>query len=338
MGLRDKIKQNLGANLPPMISRQGNVFTLRDAAGNERPSIPTLDVIIADGNAHVSKQYREVANFDPNDPTPPDCFSDNGESPSVMALKPQSDFCINCKWNARNSAVSRVTGKGIKACSDNQKLAVFVADDPQHILYQLMITPGNLSEFRQYIRSLEGHKYEPEEVVTRISFIPKSTGLMTFEPVAEADATTRGLIEQVAGTQAAKFVTGEDDKPYQPQLAAPQSREPTRQIEAKPETEPAPPSGPTREELEARLAEMRASEKAPAARKAAPKASPPTPTTQPQADIPAFLSKGKPPAGGGGFGMVSNAPPPPAEVTAMLDKTSPMEERVAAAFKLPTRA
>ena len=65
------------------------------------------------------------------------------------------------------------------------------------------------------------------------------------------------------------------------------------------------------------------------------------PVAQPQqsaAEIPAFLSKGKPPASGGGFGMVSNAPPPPAEVTAMLDKTSPMEERVAAAFKLPTRA
>ena len=336
MGLRDKIKQNLGVNLPPMISRSGNVFTLRDAAGNERPSVPSLDIIIADGNQHVSKQYREVSNYDPNDPTPPDCFSDNGESPSIMALKPQSDFCINCKWNARNSAVSRVTGKGIKACSDNQKLAVFVTDDPQHILYQLVITPGNLSEFRQYIRSLEGHKYEPEEVVTRLTFIPKSTGLMTFEPVAEADEGIRALIKQHAGTQAAMFVTGEDDRPYQPQLAGP-GRDQPKQIEAHPEPEPSAPSGPTREELEARLAEMRAGEKPPTTRKAAPKPAA-APAPQPQADIPAFLSKGKPPTGQGSFGLVSSAPPPPAEVTAMLDKVNPMEERVASAFNLPLRS
>ena len=336
MGLRDKIKQNLGVNLPPMISRSGNVFTLRDAAGNERPSVPSLDIIIADGNQHVSKQYREVSNYDPNDPTPPDCFSDNGESPSIMALKPQSDFCINCKWNARNSAVSRVTGKGIKACSDNQKLAVFVADDPQHILYQLVITPGNLSEFRQYIRSLEGHKYEPEEVVTRLTFIPKSTGLMTFEPVAEADEGIRALIKQHAGTQAAMFVTGEDDRPYQPQLAGPRTESP-KQIEAHVEPGPSTATGPTREELEARLAEMRTSEKTPPPRKAAPKPAAAS-APQPQADIPAFLSKGKPPTGQGSFGLVSSAPPPPAEVTAMLDKVNPMEERVASAFKLPLRS
>jgi len=131
------------------------------------------------------------------------------------------------------------------------------------------------------------------------------------------------------------FVTGEDDRPYQPQLAGPRTESP-KQIEAHVEPGPSTATGPTREELEARLAEMRAGEKTPPPRKAAPKPAA-APAPQPQADIPAFLSKGKPPAQGS-FGLVSSAPPPPAEVTAMLDKVNPMEERVASAFKLPLRS
>ena len=160
--------------------------------------------------------------------------------------------------------------------------------------------------------------------------------LITFEPVAEADEGIRALIKQHAGTQAAMFVTGEDDRPYQPQLAGP-GRDQPKQIEAHVEPGPSTATGPTREELEARLAEMRAGENPPTTRKAAPKPAA-APAPQPQADIPAFLSKGKPPTGQGSFGLVSSAPPPPAEVTAMLDKVNPMEERVASAFKLPLRS
>ena len=177
MGLRDKIKPNLGAQVPPMISRAGNSFTLRDADGNESKPARTLDVVIVDGNGHVSKIWREDKTYNPDNPLPPDCYSDNGVAPSALALKPQSERCISCKWNERGSAVSKVSGSAIKACSDNQKLAVLVVRRPSARLYQLMVTPGNLKAFRQYVSQLEGHNYEVEEVVTRLEFVPKQTGV-----------------------------------------------------------------------------------------------------------------------------------------------------------------
>lgn len=221
MGIRDKIKGNLGAGQPPMISRQGNRFTLRDAAGNELQPQATLDVIIVDGNGSVSKVYRADRNYNPNDPTPPDCFSDNGVAPSVMALKPQHATCIDCPHNARGSDISRVSGKAIKACSDNQKLAVIVVDAPEQSLYQLLITPGSLTNFRNYDRELQGHRYDLNEVVTRLDFDPKQLGVLTFATVGLPDEEETKLVASLDGSSTARFVTGEDDTPIRGALPAP---------------------------------------------------------------------------------------------------------------------
>lgn len=224
MSLRDKIKPNLGAGVPPMLSRQGNRFTLRDSSGNEGEALHELDVVIVDGNGNVSKMWREDKAFDAGNPLPPDCFSDNGIAPSVMALKPQNDVCISCRWNERGSAVSKVSGKGVKACSDNQKLAVLVADDPSRTLYQFVVTPGNLKAFRQYVNQLEGHRYEVEEVVTRLKFAPKEMGIILFEAVGTATemaGLTHDDVAALTAGGATRFVTGEDDQPRQAALPKP---------------------------------------------------------------------------------------------------------------------
>lgn len=351
MGLKDKIKQNLGSGQPATISRAGNMFTLRDAAGNEKPSVHTLDVIFVDGNENVSKLYREDRNFDPNNPTPPDCYSDNSEAPSSFALKPQSDSCATCPQNRRGSATSKVDGKPIKACTDNQKLAVIVADDPSRMIFQLLITPGNLQGFRAYIKTLEGHKYDPEEVVTRLSFVPKSMGVIDFQPVGEVDDDTKLFVSQVAGTAQIKFVTGEDDQPIGA-LPAPQERKQIGTTRTEPvqdnwnaQQEPAKRS-PTREELEAELAKLRAA-KEDKPKRTAPKLVEPEPSTaaqaQPEAQIPAFLRRDKPPSNGA-FGMTSNAQPIPDEVSKLVaqhadaPKVSPLAERMSKAFGLPLRS
>jgi hypothetical protein len=342
MGLRDKIKPNLGAGMPPMISRQGNRFTLRDASGNDSKPMHELDIVIVDGNANVSKMWREDKNFDPNNPLPPDCFSDNGVAPSMMAQKPQSDRCITCRWNERDSAVSKVSGKGVKACSDNQKLAVIVPDDPQRTLYQFVVTPGNLKAFRQYVNQLEGHRYEVEEVVTRISFAPKEMGVLLFEAVgtaADIAGLTNDDIAALTAGGAARFVTGEDDQPRQ--AALPKPEEP-RHISTRPEQREEAPqeetkSGPTREQLEAQLAKMR--ETGPRGRKG------PGPAEPAPEEIPAFLNRGKGTPTKQSLGMVADPPAPSAEVTKLVQKhvngngqdNPALAERVTKAFGLPLR-
>lgn len=349
MGLRDKIKQNLGTSMPPMISRMGNNFTLRDAAGNERPPVNSLDVIIVDGNASVSKMYRENKTFNPNDPTPPDCFSDNGTAPSSYALKPQNDVCVTCPHNARGSEISRVSGAMIKACSDNQKLAVFVVGDDQNILYQLVVTPGSLSNFRQYMKTLEGHNYDPEEVVTRLAFDRKQVGVLTFEPAEVAPDEYKQLVADVAGTPQARWVTGEDDTPRlgalpkpdahqaiglpQAEAALRQQASPDRQISSGQETRQETrqeATGPTREQLEATLVAQRAGRE-PAKRGRPPKAAETLPPERSNVtEIPAFLSRA---------GM-AEARALPAEVETLLPakQANPLGDRLANAFKLPLRS
>ncbi len=351
MGFKDKIKANLGVQQPPSISRNGNMFTLRDAAGNERPAVYTLDIIMVDGNANKSRIYREDKNYNPNDPLPPDCFSDNGEAPSQMALKPQSDSCHTCQWARRGSATSKVDGKPISACADNQKLAVIVADDPSRMVFQLLITPGNLSGFRAYMKTLEGHKYEPEEVVTRISFVPKSMGVLQFEPVSETDAETHEWIASVAGSQQIKYITGEDDVPLGA-LPAPAARP---QLQARPapapqheEAEPAKRS-PTREELEAELAKLRAAKEDKPARgrpKLVKEEEQPKQEVLPpeKPEIPAFLRRDPPkPPVNSAFGMTNNAAPIPDEVDKLVSgqanaaQAPGLADRLGKAFGLPLR-
>jgi hypothetical protein len=349
MGLLSKIKGNLGSGMPPMISRSGNTFTLRDAAGNERAPVHAIDVVFVDGNANVSRIYREDRNYDPKDPLPPDCFSDNGEAPSRFSLKPQHDNCHTCEWRKRGSATSKVDGKPISACSENQKLAVIVRGD-QPMMYQLLITPGNLKAFREYVRSVEGQKYEAEEVVTRISFVPKSMGLLAFEAIEEVDDDTKKLISGMAGSDQARFVTGETDEPIGA-LPKPAERpaltSETQQMLAQQNVaaQLEPKTGPTREQLEAQLKAMREKEKAPKPKlvEAAP---PPADTqgrTDPPKDVPAFLRKRDAPPSNSAFGMTADAPPPPDEVGKLIDQQTngqaapTLAARVTKAFGLPLR-
>ncbi len=362
MALIGKLKDTFSPNMPPMISRAGNRFTLRDAAGNERPPVTQLDVVFVDGNKHMSKIYYENRKYDPNDPLPPDCFSDNGQAPSRFALKPQSESCHTCEFNKRGSAVSQRSGVAVKACTDNHKLAVLVVGDPQRMLYQFVITPGNIKPFENYVRALEGANYEAEDVVTRLTFDSKQMGVLIFEALQEADDEMKRFVTSLVGSPpgsailpAVKFVVGETDEPIGA-LPAPKERPAlTKAMEnldsaqfgpsnlvaqLEPNANNLKASGPTREQLEAQLKLQR--------EKGKPKLVDPPPAdtsgrTDPPKDVPAFLRKKDPPPSNSAFGMTSNAPPPPDEVGKLIDQqtngqASPtLAARVTKAFGLPLR-
>ena len=211
-----------------------------------------------------------------------------------------------------------------------------------------------------YMDTLGGHKYEPEEVVTRLSFVPKVTGVLQFEPIGEVDEDTKTFIAGAAGSAALKYVTGEDDVPIgalpapAPQRALASRQEaPSAVQQAQPEPEAPKSHQPTREELERELAKLRAA-KEEKPKRAALRAVETThqgevlpPEAKAQPDIPAFLRKAaeKPPSNGA-FGMTNNAAPIPDEVDKLVSQHANgagaqapgIAERLGKAFGLPLRS
>lgn len=228
---------NLGAGTPPFISLKANRFTLIDSAGAEEPVEtydpkigPYLDCVIVDSNDHLSKVYYDKA-FDPNAQQyePPACFSDNGIGPSRSAAKPQARTCAECPQGAWGSKTSAVSGKGIKACSDQQKLAILIPGDD--VIFLLRVPPNSLSNLRGYTAKFVGQQVDVSDVVTRIWF--ESQGTVQFAATTFIDEATAGQREKVLVAKGTDALVGRTDMPRQDALGSP-TQAPPAQITAQP--------------------------------------------------------------------------------------------------------
>ena len=216
----------LGMSRGAHISIRGNRFRLINAAGNEF-LVPTahLDVIVVDANVKTSKVYFENE-YDPNSDVPPTCFSDNGTGPSTQSMAPQAPTCAACPWNIIGSDTSKVTGRGIKACSDRKKVAIIIPDDPQVNVYELQIPPGSLTNLRAYSQWLgqqasgvEGRALDIADMVTRLEFDPNKMGVLQFRAVAYADDDhTMKLIEYIDANRLADVAVGRNDVAHDPEM------------------------------------------------------------------------------------------------------------------------
>ena len=211
---------NVGAGSPPSLSIQGGRFTLIDIAGNAVP-IQTLyvDVVIIDVNTHVSKIFYGVDKpWDPNNPAPPLCFSDNGIAPSMGAGAPQSPTCASCPQNVWGSKVSAM-GSAVKQCADQQKIAVFVPEYSDG-LFLLRIPPGSFANWRSYMAKFAGAGLDPDRVITRISFPePNTLGFQSPGYITEQQV---GTVAKMIEVKAADMMIGKLDKPREAALPAPQ--------------------------------------------------------------------------------------------------------------------
>ena len=214
----DTLTQNLGVGMPPYVSIAENRFKLVDGAGDEEPittvdpktGIPYFDACIVDWNEHPSKVFFSRP-YDPNDPSPPDCWSDNGVAPSINAASPQHATCDGCPKAVWGSATSKVSGKGVPACNKTQKLALALPDDD--VVFLLRVPPNSLENLRAYTKKFQGQKVSVASVMTRISFEKGVIGTLTFAATAYIDqkmATFRNKIRAEKGTDA---MVGRTDRP-----------------------------------------------------------------------------------------------------------------------------
>jgi hypothetical protein len=233
-GLGLAITTGLGGTRPPHVSTAANRFTLVDAAGSRHAQTtmdkdgPYIDVIIVDANPYTSRRYFDGP-YDEDSPSPPACFSDNGTGPSVNSPRPQGTTCAACPKSVWGSAQSKLTGEDIPACSSLKKLAVLVVGDNDGLVYALDIMAGSWNGqtgWKRYATMLASHPLEPgrmcepNDVVTRVSFVPNRMGVMGFKAVSMISPEQAETVDEIweqREDETARIV-GKSDKARDPGL------------------------------------------------------------------------------------------------------------------------
>ena len=226
--LADRFTGGLTAPQPPNISIRNGRFTVRGASGETRRDIApslSMDVIIVDANAHVSRML--YAEFDADNAQAPECFSDNGEGPSAFAAKPQAASCATCPQAVWGSKINQ-NGKAVPACASKKKVAVLVGGDSSGQLHLLAIPPNSLKGYRAYIDAVLGNGALPYQLITRISFADGEIGTLKFDWVDYIPQQLVGHVEGLIGSAEVDSVVGNKDKPRLAVLAAPA---PVQQLE-----------------------------------------------------------------------------------------------------------
>jgi hypothetical protein len=314
-GLARRTLDNIPPGTPASLSIEGSRFTLIDAAGGVIP-IQTLyiDCIVVDANEHVSQTYYDPdAKYDPNTPSPPLCFSDNGVGPSIQAREPQSTTCAACPkqaWEKINAL-----GNKVPWCQKSQKIALWPFEYSTG-LFMLKIPPATMfKNWRDYMKKFETAGMDPDWVVTRISF--EGTGVLQFQSPGYVSPEQTSMVGKMLESKATDALVGRLDRPRQGALPAPQEETRPLPPQSLPAGNQTPMAGPAADSQTPAAGEpvrrrgRRAANQAPAP---TPQQAPFAPTqaqaTQPQ---PApFVADPPPSQGNSQFGITQNPPAPPA--------------------------
>lgn len=154
------------------IALRGRTFRLMDG-GKEiaKNPDPHLDVVIVNGSRSVQKSYY-AADFDPEETSSPDCWSNDGERPDADVPNPQSARCKECPKAIKGSA----TG-GRAACRYSMRLAVVLRNNMGGDIYQIVLPQKsifgqgdiNSMPFLQYAKYVAQSKFNLNMLVTRMS-------------------------------------------------------------------------------------------------------------------------------------------------------------------------
>lgn len=246
--LAQTLRENIGSGSPPMLSIEGGQFTLHwpDGeslrAGAHDPKVGLyIDAIVIDANGKKSKTYfgrdanGQLKKYDPANPSPPVCFSDNGIGPSTQAGEPQALTCASCPQNVMGSAVS-LKGKPAQACRDSIKAAIVVPEYPDDV-FLLRIPPNSFKHLRTLTDWCAKSKVNLEQVVTRIYFEQGVQGTLMFAAVnyVQDEAIFRKITQTLAD-KATDQLVGRTDHPREglalPPAQAPAALPPPSQPEA----------------------------------------------------------------------------------------------------------
>lgn len=186
METNKRLMGNGGGGMP-RISIRGSRFRLIE--GGEQVSVSksdTMNIMIVEA-ATVSRTYYE-GTYDPENPAPPLCWSQDSQvpSPDVPDDQRQSARCADCKFNVKGS------GQGnSRACRFAQRLAVMLEGDLEK-LYQMQIpaasifgeAKGSDMGMQAYVKFLHARGAPVQAVMTEMRFDENSESpKLFFKPV-----------------------------------------------------------------------------------------------------------------------------------------------------------
>lgn len=231
----------------PRISIKGSRFRIVEGDTETVLDTTTLEIVIVGANPKLSKTWYAKAWTPESEPSAPDCFSLDGIKPDASAEDPQNDLCASCPHNAWGSKTAP-NGQQLKACSDQKRLAVVAADDPEGAVYLLSVTPAALKGLNQYHKELSVRGIPPEIVKTKVTFDTNASfPKLQFGFGGFLDEDEQAAVDQLFGTDEIKMITGELVKqPVElPKIAqAPKVAPKPAVKEVEPEVEPAPAPAP----------------------------------------------------------------------------------------------
>jgi len=194
------------------ISLRGGRF--REIIGGEQVNVNSsgsLNIVIVNA-AKVSRTYYAGA-YDPENPTPPQCWSSDTQTPApdVPTEQRMASRCGDCKMNIKGS------GQGeSRACRFAQRLAVCIEGQYDKV-YQLQLPATSVfgeakdgkMPMQAYARYLKAHKTPSMAIVTEMYFDENAeTPKLFFKPVRPLEeAELKQVLEAKDSDDAQRAVT-----------------------------------------------------------------------------------------------------------------------------------
>ena len=232
------------------ISIRGSVFRMLDggkeiAKNDER----AMNIVIVAAAPYNSRSFYSKTFSEGSTGLLPDCFSDDGITPSPRSENKQCATCKDCPQNIAGS------GQGTsRACRFSRRLAVLLENDQKGEVMQLTLPASSIfgkadngkMPLEAYVKLLGANRVSVTSVVTEMRFdTSSSTPKLTFKAVRYLEADEFANAQEKGKSPEAKNAIGanpaELDKPALPQAkpaAAPAPAPKAEKVEAEPVAEP----------------------------------------------------------------------------------------------------
>jgi len=233
----------VGGNAPfPHISIKQSRWRLVDIEGEETiVKSFAIEFAVVAINPSVSKSFYIKAYSPGDDATAPDCYSDDGRTPSADADQPQSVNCATCGNNVWGSAVNPTNGKKLKACKDAKRLSIMFLNEENVQLakpeiYSWRLAAMSMINFSNFAKEVSGNGGALDFVVIRAEFDDTAEyPLVNYSVVRNMTEEEYNAVQAVRTSDEAKVSVGINDTP----VAFVERVAPVQQAKPAPRQEPA---------------------------------------------------------------------------------------------------
>ena len=265
-GVSELTKQLAGRTGVKRIVPKNGIFR-KVVGGEEMGKVKgNLNTIIVNASPKVGRIFYVKAWSPESEPTAPDCFSNDGQSPDAGSVNKQADRCDSCERNIKGSGMGNS-----KACRYSRRIAVVLEEDfgtsLQGEVYQMNLASkslfgdsvgDNTHPFESYTKYLANNGKSLDYVVTQMSFNEDNDNQsILFTPVRFINKSEHNVTSKAAALpETQKLVTmtpyqaetlGRAPKLEAPKAEAPKAAEPKddpieepKKRESKKAAEPAP--------------------------------------------------------------------------------------------------